>query len=445
MERAPRLEQTPGPDVPGIGAQLASQLRARIYRFLAERFKVGRYQYGDNPLLNPDASNLPEVLNALQSNHARFREFVNLVREILPQVKDISIVPRGAANEIFVWNVDPESGRLDLATPLQESGTGIGQVLAILYIVLTSTYGRPILIDEPQSFLHPGAARKLIEVLKRYSKHQFIVATHSPTIITAADPNEIIWLRSQDDIETDFEIINARQTSWAENVLGDLGVRLSDVFGADRILWVEGPTEERCFPKILLKLAGLQLMGTNLLGVRRTGDFESKDVEKIIEIYEKLSNSNALIPSAVGFIFDRESKTDQEIKELKTKSRSLLQLLPRRMYENYLLNGEAITAVVNSGAEPLPSPITKAQVVKYLEEHHADTKYYHPKYPFKKDSWKTDVDGANLLLDLFKDLSGSLEQFSKTTHSVRLTDWILANSAEDFNEIAETLMRVLAK
>jgi hypothetical protein len=433
-------------DTHGIAAQIAPMLRARIYRFLAERLKVGQYRYGDSSLLNPDASNLPEVLNALQSNHARFGQFVNLVREILPQVKDISIVARGGSNEIFVWNLDPESSRLDLAVPLQESGTGIGQVLAILYIVLTSTYGRPILIDEPQSFLHPGAARKLIEVLKRYSNHQFIVATHSPTIISAADANEIIWLRSKDDIETDFQIINPRLASWAENVLDELGVRLSDVFGADSILWVEGPTEERSFPKILLKLTGLQLMGINLLAVRRTSDFDKKDIERVIEIYASLSKSNSLIPPAVGFIFDRESKTAQQVKELKTKSGNLLELLPRRMYENYLLNASAIASVLNNdNGEPLPKAISEVQVVEYLEQNHGAAKYYDSKYPFDEQTWRTTVDAAKLLEDLFNTLSDRREQFVKTTHSVRLTDWILENSSEDLREIAELIKKVLRK
>jgi hypothetical protein len=375
-----------------------------------------------------------------------FASFVNLVSEILPQVKDISIVARGASNEIFVWNLDPESSRLDLAVPLQESGTGIGQILAILYIVLTSTYGRPIVIDEPQSFLHPGAARKLIEVLKRYYNHQFIVATHSPTIISAADPDEIIWLRSKDDVETDFEIINPRLASYAENVLDELGVRLSDVFGADSILWVEGPTEERCFPKILLKLTGLQLMGINLLAVRRTSDFDKKDIERVIEIYASLSKSNSLIPPAVGFIFDRESKTPQQIKELKAKSGDLLELLPRRMYENYLLNATAIAAVLNSGTgEPLPNAISEAQVIEYLEKNRGAAKYYDSKYPFDGRTWQTNVDAAKLFEDLFKELSDSREQFIKTTHSVRLTDWLLEYSSEDLKEIAELLTKVLRK
>jgi predicted ATPase len=432
-------------DRPSLAAQTAPMLRARIYRFLAERLKIGRYQYGDNTNLNPDAGNLPEVLNALQSNHARFREFVSLVREILPQVRDISIVPRGGANEIMVWNIDPESKRLDLATPLQASGTGIGQVLAILYIVLTSTYGRPILIDEPQSFLHPGAARKLIEVLKRYSNHQFIIATHSPTIISAADSNEIICLKSKDDIETDFEVINARQASWAESVLDELGVRLSDVFGADNIIWVEGATEERCFPKILLKLTDLQLMGTNLLAVRRTGDLEGQDAERIVEIYAKLSKSNALIPPAIAFVFDREARTEQQQKELKTKSDKLVEFLPRRMYENYLLNSKAIAAVIKGIVNFSPQQITETQVEAFFEKHRGDAKYYDRIYPYQADTWKTNVHAARLLGDLFSEFSETRVVFLKLRYGVQLTDWILDNSPEELREIANVLKHMLAK
>jgi predicted ATPase len=45
-------------------------------------------------------------------------------------------------------------------------------VLAILYVVMTSNHPQTIIIDEPQSFLHPGAVKKLIEVLKQYPQHQ---------------------------------------------------------------------------------------------------------------------------------------------------------------------------------------------------------------------------------------------------------------------------------
>src|SRR5208283_5819881 len=100
----------------------------------------------------------------LQHNAARFRELNKQLNAILPQVRWVSVRSVDQSQvEIVVWAHDPESQREDLAVPLLESGTGIAQVLAILYVVMTSERGQAIIIDEPQSFLHPGAARKLID------------------------------------------------------------------------------------------------------------------------------------------------------------------------------------------------------------------------------------------------------------------------------------------
>src|SRR5208282_407665 len=172
-----------------LGLTLADSFRRHVYRFTAERMNVAASAHAHNTVLNPNASNLPEVLNQLQHNPSRFRELNRRVHDILPHVQQVSVRASGPGMvEIVVWCHDPESQREDLAVPLSESGTGIGQVLAILYVVMTSNRPQVIIIDEPQSFLHPGAARKLIEALKLYPEHQFIIATHSPTIISAANP-----------------------------------------------------------------------------------------------------------------------------------------------------------------------------------------------------------------------------------------------------------------
>jgi len=91
-----------------------------------------------------------------------------------------------------------ESSREDLAFSLSDCGRGIGQVLAILYGVVTSPQSRPIVIDEPQSYLHPGAAKKLIEILKEFPQHQYFITTHSAQIIAAANPSTIVKLRYED-------------------------------------------------------------------------------------------------------------------------------------------------------------------------------------------------------------------------------------------------------
>lgn len=229
------------------------EAKRRIYFFRAERLNVGTCGAGVQSNLAPDAHNLAEVLHLLQSkNKTRFSRFVQDVRIVFPDIQDVAVVPlEGNRVRIDIWFVDPKTERDDLAVPLADCGTGIGQVLAMLYVAITSEESRTILIDEPQSFLHPGAIQKLFEILKRvqHRKHQFIVTTHSPTVVTAASPCNVILLRRKEN-ETTVETIDVNETNELRQFLSEIGARLSDVFGCDKILWVEGRTEEVCFRRI---------------------------------------------------------------------------------------------------------------------------------------------------------------------------------------------------
>jgi hypothetical protein len=199
----------------------------------------------------------------------------------------VSVHPVNANTlEIRAWPHDPATQREDLALPLNQCGSGIGQVAAILYVVLTASHPQVIIIDEPQSLLHPGAIRTLIEVLKGYPQHQYIFATHSPTVITASNPSTVTVAKLE-GMETRFQTIDTRQTQDLQLYLADIGARLSDVFGADSILWVEGQTEEASFPLILNQVAHRSLMGTAIIGIKQTGDLEGRDAKRVFELYRR--------------------------------------------------------------------------------------------------------------------------------------------------------------
>lgn len=332
---------------------LASRLRQRIYRFWAERFNFGDWPVGTNRILRPNAENLPEVLDLLKANTARMERFNYTAREILPQVRHVSVtkIPNSPTHpsvcaRILVWPHDYQTEREDLANPLNECGSGVGQVLAILYVVMNSNEPQVMLIDEPQSFLHPGAVRKLIEVLKDFPQHQYIITTHSPAVITAADPATLTIARAIDG-ESKLEAIDPSSAQHARAYLAEVGARLSDVFGADDIVWAEGQTEEECFPLILRGVAKRSLMGTVVVGIRQTGDLQGRDRKKMLEIHHKISEANTLLPPTIAFIFDDECMVKEKKEELQKMAPGRIHFLPRRMYENYLLDPEAIAAIVN--------------------------------------------------------------------------------------------------
>nr|WP_277872002.1 AAA family ATPase [Trichormus variabilis] len=416
-----------------------------MYRFKAERLNIGVCKFENNDQLKSDASNLAEVICILQGkNPGMFANFNNLVSTVLPEIKWISVLPRDNSDvEIKVWTLDTQLNRDDLSLPLSSCGSGIGQVLAIVYILVSSEEPRTLIIDEPQSFLHPGAAKKLIETIKQFPQHQYFIATHSPDIITTADPSNIIKLKYE-NCETTASVINAKDIDLQNELLEELGVRLSDVFGADNILWVEGKTEQICFPLILEKALKKQLRGTKILGVMNTADFQSKRASLIFDIYQKLSGGTDLFPPAIGFLFDSENRTEEEKDKWQRQSGKPVEFLSRRMYENYLLDSEAIAAVFNednqSRPEPLPINLTSVEVEEWLEKKKQEKGY-------SEKEWLSEVHGSQLLTDLFRELSGSKLTFHKTrepyNHSYKLTKWLVENKPDFLfglaNEIANML------
>jgi len=360
-----------------LDLQLCTRARdERVYAFRAERLNIGMSSSGPSVTLLPNAANLPEVLQNLQGNNPRrFERLCEHATTIFPVVQFVSVRNiQGNRVEILVWTTHPQKERDDLAVTLAESGTGIGQVLAILYVVLTADFPQVILIDEPQSFLHPGAVRKLIEILKQHPQHQFIITTHSPTAVTAADPNVLLMLRLQ-EAETVIEQLNVSLAEDLRVFLAEIGARLSDVFGADNILWVEGRTEEECFSRII-RWHKRPLLGTAIVGVLQTGDFEGRRSRTIVEIYERLSQGGGLLPPAIAFIFDREGKPEREQQDLQRRSQGKVHFTLRRMYENYLLNPVAIAAVA-SGIEGFRDrPVTEDDVQAWLDQNRWNRRYF---------------------------------------------------------------------
>ena len=324
-----------------IGYKLFDKFQNRIYRFQAERLNIGICKCESKADINlkSNASNLAEVLFILQGKiPGMFAQFNKLVSDILPEIKWISVVMRDDTNvEILVWNTD-NLHRNDLSLPLSSCGSGVSQVLAILYILVSSEEHRTLIIDEPQSFLHPGAAKKLIETIKQFPQHQYFIATHSPEIIASANPSTIIKLQYQ-DCETTASVINPKEIESQNEILAELGVRLSDVFGADSILWVEGQTEEICFPLILEKVARTTLMGIKILSVNSTDALlDGKRSDLVFDIYQKLTTGATLFPPAIGFIFDRESKTEVSNNNwlFKIHGANILSSLFQKLCENKL-------------------------------------------------------------------------------------------------------------
>jgi hypothetical protein len=258
------------------------------------------------------------------------------------------------------------------------------------------------------------------------------MTTHSPSIVTSANLKSLHIVR-KDGSSSTIQAVDIKETENLRQYLTEIGARLSDVFGSDDILWVEGKTEEECFP-LILEHSNVPLLGTAVLAVRSPGDLQKKDPKQIYDIYTKLCTGRGILPPAISFIFDRESTTQRRRDDLSRQSEGRVHFLKRRMYENYLLNPRAIVAVA-SGLEGFrDSSLT-------LEE--VDDWFCRRGYEPSEEVWKVDVHGARLLEQLFKEFSGGTYPYDKVVHGTALTRWLLDHSPEQLAEVRELLEQVL--
>jgi predicted ATP-dependent endonuclease of OLD family len=413
-----------------------------LYFIQSERFGFSSSRY-ENNILSSDISQLPTALRLLQDKPARWNRYQAMVKQVLPEVErlttpeDMVPVPNDTKTErrvyIKLWSKEAiENDREDLAFSLFHSGTGVGQILALLYVVMVSKSPKTLILEEPQSFLHPRALRKLFEILKQNPQHQYIITTHSPNVITAADPDTILLVEKIGS-ESSVTPISRRQKHDMARVLESVGASLSDVFGADYILWVEGQTEEECFPLIIRKLGKHKdrLLDTEILRLR-TGHFDAKPQSKIdvvIDTYKTLSEGTTLRPPAIGFIFDRETRSPEKMKQWKEKSNDMIAFLDRRMYENYLLHSGAIAAILSRDTN---SSISSEDIAAWFIKN-------------RVNSDDVDMDAVDKLNQLFNELGKCNYKANKVAYGYDLTKWILENEPEYLQELANFLDELIGR
>ena len=141
-----------------------------IFRFDAERMKVGRCAQQDTEELAPNASNLPAVLQTMRGRRpGRFETLITRLREILPSIHSITPAPIGTSEtEILVWPTsameNPEHG-----FSLNDSGTGVAQVIAILTAVLTRSDSDLALLPKINQPIMTSKIKATNEVIMNHS------------------------------------------------------------------------------------------------------------------------------------------------------------------------------------------------------------------------------------------------------------------------------------
>ncbi len=431
----------------GMGSKdldtLYGNLADRTYRFASDRAvaPISTHNLNGHALL-PDCSNLAFCMNHLQTtNRELFDQLNSLLHRIFPLIHWVGAPPNGSNQfELKVHTVPSREKRADLAVSISEVGSGVFNALAMLYVALTAQSQQFLLLEEPNSFLHPRALRELLAILAEVgSQHQFFITTHSSDVLRSIKASSVTLLKNDGCVTTIEQTAGRKLTEFRAGLI-DLGIRLTDLHGCDSVLWVEGETEEAIFPSLLRHFHAAEAEGIAVLPLHSTGDFESKKLKprKVVEIYRTLSESSFLAPPMVAIALDREGRKKSEIDQIESDCDGVAHFLLRPMFEDYLLNANAISHVINEDfSKTVDEKVVDTAIEKAKSEGNC---LLHPKSTKDKE-----LHAAKTLGYVFALLGGEGATYRKTEHGPKLADWILKNSPEEFVELREWFSKILAK
>lgn len=183
----------------------------------------------------------------------------NAVR-LFPEISDLGLVPTVSGIDETLSNVEIRIHD-SVDTPLHAKGMGVtGAVLIALlrYLADASKQSLIFAIEEPESFLHPGAQQALRDDLEGLAERDditLLVTTHSPFILSRVHKAQVVAIDKDDDGVSSIAASARGDEPHAEatsGLFGDATIpqmldRYSTVPGhAAAILLVEGETDVAC-------------------------------------------------------------------------------------------------------------------------------------------------------------------------------------------------------
>jgi energy-coupling factor transporter ATP-binding protein EcfA2 len=307
------------------------------------------------------------LLHLNESDNKALRRINKIIMKYLGvEITEIKFDPD---KDVFVSVKYSQSG---VSLDLSNAGSGMLQVIQLLmYIYLHKP--TLLLIDEPDSHLHPELQEKLGNVLKDVTKEmdaQLFVATHSPDVIDSFKPNEVYFISAEKKYLRAFNEDNA----YLEGLI-EAGIvtnsALSRIAVRPRCLVVEDEKIE-----ILRRIDSVCGLGL----FEFPGDYKSaKGVSKFQTIHEVYLTVQDVVGRKISLFFIQDSdglpaRYLGYIRDKYTKKGLSVQILERHEIENYLLDAKIVRAALKAKGYKLSIGEIRKALIMAAQQINPDTR-----------------------------------------------------------------------
>lgn len=242
---------------------------------------------------------------------------------------------------------------------VQANGSGIREALRLIFDY-EFEHPQILLIEEPETHLHPALETNMMRYLKRVSDNcQVFLTTHSTNFLDTAEMKNV-YLVSKDSTSTHLQQLSLEDAE--DQLPKELGLRLSSLFMFDRLVFVEGPSDEAVIRE-WASIMGVNLSQPNVGFVHMGGvrNFAHFATDATLSFLTKRQVD-------MTFLMDRDEKEDPEVAKLQKalEGKANVKILQKRELENYLISPKAVTKFIEWKLSQLEQGINK--VVPTIEE-----------------------------------------------------------------------------
>lgn len=131
--------------------------------------------------------------------------FADRVKKIIPEVENVTAPFHDSQTARLVITVMRHGKKIE--TTAENAATGTLDAIFLVFLLQILSEGSVYFLDSPENHLHAGSQEAMLDLIREVSENsskQFVIATHSKTLVNMCSAEEIV-LVTKDDFQTKAE------------------------------------------------------------------------------------------------------------------------------------------------------------------------------------------------------------------------------------------------